>query len=518
MTKIVSPHSLALHEALMIEGQWDQYPEETLASLLPSGVSRHQVKDQLASGELVLLSDTPRSPVFKLSGGKVVPSDSNQIAISGSSVDTLERRFGSGSLSSSSPGHVGSDSLPPQSEPVYSPEPPVADQPAEPLAPPVQISDNFALPPLGPKVFAKSCTRPYGDSDSNDGEEKASNFGTLAVLAPATVASTTAESLRPIGLVGGSASRFSVDWALAARQGASALGSAASVVMLALWPAKLGDGTLYTEEELAEMAEAAIRVRFQLHVDSQGKLRVSGYHVNESAGYGDRVPVVHAERVGEHFEVAADEDLTLVWYPDESGNRPVTSTDYPADSGVDPYNILVTPIQEDGQELHSTEYPHPAEEQIELIVSFPADSGIEPLYLVFRKTARDERGVVTGQGEDIIGTWLEGASKDLGAPVPSQIADRLRGREFSNFDSFREAFWLEVANDEELLAQFGSRNQKTIKAGRAPFARIKDQVGKRNRFEIHHVEEIGNGGSVYSVNNMRVLTPSRHIDIHRKPL
>ncbi|MFL1455562.1 S-type pyocin domain-containing protein [Marinobacter sp. GN3S48] len=518
MTKIVSPHSLALHEALMIEGQWDQYPEKELASLLPSGVSRHQVKDQLASGELVLLSDTPSAPVFKLSEGKIVPADSNQIAISGSSVDNLERRFSSGSLSSLSPGRAGSDSLPPPSEPVYSPEPPVTDKPAEPQVPPVTISENFALPPLGPKVFAKSCTRPYGDSDSNEGEEKASNFGTLAVLAPATVAGNTAEGLRPINLVGGSASRFSVNWGVAVRQGASVLGTAVSGVMLALWPAKLGDGTLYTEEELAEMAEAAIRVRFQLHVDSQGDLRVSGYHVNGNAQYGDRVSVVHAERVGERFEVAVDEDLTLVWYPDESGNRPVTSTDYPADSGVDPYSILVTPIHEDGQELASAGYPHPSEEQIELIVSFPADSGIEPLYLVFRKTARDERGVVTGQGEDIVGTWLENAATDLGASIPSQIADRLRGREFSNFDSFREAFWLEVANDEELLAQFGSRNQKTIKAGRAPFTRIDDQVGKRNRFEIHHVEEIRNGGSVYDVNNMRVLTPSRHIEIHRKPL
>lgn len=518
MTKIVSPHSLALHEALMIEGQWDQYPDEKLASMLPSGVSRHQVKDQLANGELVLLSDNPSAPVFKLSGGKIAPADSGHIAISGSSINTLEKRFSSGSLSSSGPVRAGSDSLPPPSEPVYTPEPSVIDKSAEPQLSPVTISENFALPPLGPKVFAKSCTRPHGDSDCNENEEKASNFGTLAVLAPATVAGNAAEGLRPIGLVGGSASRLSVDWGLAVRQGASVLGSAIGGVMLALWPAKLGDGTLYTEEELAEMAEAAIRVRFQLHVDSQGNLRVSGYHVNGNAQYGDRVPVVHAERVEERFEVVLDEDLTLVWYPDESGNQPIASTDYPADSGVEPYSILVTPIQEDDQELAPAGYPHPSEEQIELIVSFPADSGVEPLYLVFRKTARDERGVVTGQGEDIVGTWLENASKDLGAPIPSQIADQLRGREFSNFDNFREAFWLEVANDEELLAQFGSRNQKTIKAGRAPFARIGDQAGKRNRFEIHHVEEIRNGGSVYDISNMRVLTPSRHIAIHRKPL
>ena len=514
MTKIVSPHSLALHEALMIEGQWDQYSDEKLASLLPSGVSRHQVKDQLANGELVLLSDTPSAPVFKLSGGKIVPAGSNQIAISESSIDTLEKRFSSGSLSSPGPGRISSDSLSPPSEPAYTPEPPVIDKPAEPKLPPVTISENFALPPLGPKVFAKSCTRPHGDSDCNESEEKASNFGTLAVLASATVAGNAAEGLRPIGLVGGSASRLSMDWGLAVRQGASILGSAVSGVMLALWPAKLGDGTLYTEEELAEMAEAAIRVRFQLHVDSQGNLRVSGYHVNGNAQYGDRVPVVHAERVGERFEVALDEDLTLVWYPDESGNRPVTSSDYPADSGVDPYSILVTPIQEDGQELAPDGYTHPSEEQIELIVSFPADSGIEPLYLVFRKTARDERGVVTGQGEDIVGTWLESASKDLGAPIPSQIAGRLRGREFSNFDSFREAFWVEVSQDSVLANQFSPPNLNRMRKGRAPRARMADTVGGRRSFELHHLNEIGEGGSVYDIDNMHVNTPKNHIRIH----
>ncbi|MDS1309092.1 pyocin, partial [Marinobacter sp. F60267] len=131
---------------------------------------------------------------------------------------------------------------------------------------------------------------------------------------------------------------------------------------------------------------------------------------------------------------------------------------------------------------------------------------------------RDERGVVTGNGEDITGIWLESASRDLGAPIPAQIADRLRGREFASFDRFREAFWLEVAKDTELIGQFSSRNQKTIKAGRAPFTRHNDHAGKRNRFEIHHVEEIRNGGAVYDVENMRVLTPLRHIQVHRRTL
>ncbi len=88
------------------------------------------------------------------------------------------------------------------------------------------------------------------------------------------------------------------------------------------------------------------------------------------------------------------------------------------------------------------------------ILVFPADSGIKPLYVVFKKTERDEPGVVTGHGEEIMGIWLEKASKGLGAPIPKEIADKLRGKEFANWDKFREAFWKEVSNDQKLLKQF----------------------------------------------------------------
>ncbi|WP_390886910.1 hypothetical protein [Buttiauxella noackiae] len=38
------------------------------------------------------------------------------------------------------------------------------------------------------------------------------------------------------------------------------------------------------------------------------------------------------------------------------------------------------------------------------------------------------------------GKWLEAASTDLGAPVPAQVADKLRGKKLNNFNKFREAF------------------------------------------------------------------------------
>src|SRR5690554_232251 len=380
----------------MIEGGWDQYSDKELASYLSSSsFTPARLRDQLASGELVLLKEIPAVPVFRLVSGSIVPAESSSIAIAENAVNAFGKRFGDRpAFPARGTAYAHSDNLAPPAKLDYTPEPPVIEPPPEPLPPPVVISENFGLPPLGPKVFAKSCTRPSRNTDSNEGQEKASNFGTLAMLAPATVTSPGANGLRPLSLISGSAMRLPKGWALAARIGVTMLGTAASAALLMLWPSKVADATLYTEEELLEMASAAIRVRFHLHVDATGNLRVAGYHVNNSTGYKDRVPVAHAELKGENFEVVVDDDFTLVWYPDDSGHRPLVSTEYPADSGIDPYSILVTPIQEDGQEHSPPGYQRPFEDQVELIVSFPADSGIEPLYLVFQKS-------VGSDGEDV---------------------------------------------------------------------------------------------------------------------
>ncbi|WP_080619159.1 S-type pyocin domain-containing protein [Yersinia pseudotuberculosis] len=149
------------------------------------------------------------------------------------------------------------------------------------------------------------------------------------------------------------------------------------------------------------------------------------------------------------------------------------------------------------------------------IIWFPADSGLEPVY-IYLKSPRDEPGVVTGHGERITGIWLAGAGKDMGAPIPTQIADKLRGRRFSNFGRFRAAFWREVANDPELVGQFIISNRERMSVGKAPKAKKIDSGGKRIPFEIHHVKFIKDNGEVYNIDNLRILTPKLHIELHSK--
>ena len=51
--------------------------------------------------------------------------------------------------------------------------------------------------------------------------------------------------------------------------------------------------------------------------------------------------------------------------------------------------------------------------------------------------------------------------------------------------------------------------------GLAPVSPRAGHAGKRIAFELHHIELIKDGGAVYDTDNINVVTPRRHIDIHR---
>ncbi len=149
------------------------------------------------------------------------------------------------------------------------------------------------------------------------------------------------------------------------------------------------------------------------------------------------------------------------------------------------------------------------------ITVFPVESGMPPIFTMFRDR-RNEPGVASGTGQSVTGNWLGAASTLEGAPILANVADKLQGRAFSNFNAFRRAFWKAVANEQLLMDQFTQLNKIDMRDGLSPSAIPSEQVGGRKKYEIHHIEPISEGGSVYDINNLRVLTPKQHIEIHSK--
>ncbi|MGL6242208.1 S-type pyocin domain-containing protein [Pseudomonas sp.] len=201
----------------------------------------------------------------------------------------------------------------------------------------------------------------------------------------------------------------------------------------------------------------------------------------------------------------------ITWTPlvdpqNTSTDFPLTETDLPIYEGA-----TVTP--------HTGRIdPFPAFDRYGFggfITVFPIDSGLPPIFTLLRDRRQDS-GMAIGAGQSVSGNWLGAAATLEGAPIPKQIADKLRGREFSSFDAFRREFWRTVAKDELLLDQFSFFNKIDIRRGLSPSALPSEQVGGRQKFEIHHIKPISEGGSVYDLDNLRVLTPKQHIRIHSK--
>jgi RHS repeat-associated protein len=122
-------------------------------------------------------------------------------------------------------------------------------------------------------------------------------------------------------------------------------------------------------------------------------------------------------------------------------------------------------------------------------------------------------GIVKGVGKVIQGDrWLRGSQGNAGF-VPAQVAQRLVGRNFKNFDKFREAFWQEVAADADLSKGFSTANVSRMKEGLSPVAVTSQQVGSRISYELHHATPIQHGGDVYDMDNIIVVTPRYHQEV-----
>jgi hypothetical protein len=113
---------------------------------------------------------------------------------------------------------------------------------------------------------------------------------------------------------------------------------------------------------------------------------------------------------------------------------------------------------------------------------------------------------------EIRGKWLKGTDGNAGY-VPGQVAKQLNGEAFGSFDEFRSAFWKSVASDATLSSQFTPANVARMRNGLAPFAPSSQTVPGQPTYILHHRTPINQGGAVYDMNNLLVVTPKYHAEL-----
>ena len=380
-------------------------------------------------------------------------------------------------------------------------------------------------------VFAKSCTLPDGtiNSISPGGAiptDPVSQYGEFALLGGRETDAQGNIPLKKINgtlpaslgtlLLGGvataTASGVSCGGLCAAGAVASgattgvAAGALVGVVAL-LWPSSLGDSSLYTEEQLQSLKEGRTRVRLTVEQQPDGTLKGYGYNTQKRRDW-EMIPVVQFVAQGSQQVADFGGGVTLIWTP---AADPSSTLGTPALEGAPqaPQIWIYPPTEQADNIIVSPIYPDAYKD---FILVFPSDSGVQPLYIVMN--VRKTPGTVTGQGEDVAGIWLIGASSGVGVPIPSDVADALRGREFKSFDTFRAALWKAVSGS-TASDQFVKQSVGRMRTGRAPRVRKADRVGGRLSYELHHIAKVSEGGGVYDVDNLRVNTPRNHIDLHR---
>lgn len=234
----------------------------------------------------------------------------------------------------------------------------------------------------------------------------------------------------------------------------------------------------------------------------------------DGAQVPSEVPVLAARfdaRSG-HYIVTTDDvpPRTLLWTPavEPSGNSTTLPVTPP------PTTTLAGPRLEP---LEGRLDVHPDLLDVgfdDYIIIFPADSGLPPLYVMF-KNRRYMAGEVVGKGELIKGEFLYEGNRE-GAPIPMQIASKMRGKKYSSWNAYRRRLWQLIGRSALFEGQFELGDLLIMRRGLAPLAEPDEQVGGRIKYEIHHIKKIADGGDVYDVDNMRIISPKFHVEAHQK--
>lgn len=244
-------------------------------------------------------------------------------------------------------------------------------------------------------VFAKSCKLPnsvidYRNPTGYIPTERLKEYGTFTLLGGRQVDESGRVPLKNIsGALPASFGGFALGGAALTSIGAGAGAAAGAItapvaagaligLMGLLAPTSLGDGSLYTEEQLRTLEQARTRVRLHVETQADGTLKGYGYNTQTRRDW-EMIPVVTFQARGNQQVADFVDGVELIWTPavDPSATLGIPALEaapqaphiwiFPPTPAAD--SIIVNPI-----------YPP---EYKDFILVFPADSGISPLYVVF---------------------------------------------------------------------------------------------------------------------------------------
>ncbi|AVO56678.1 colicin E3/pyocin S6 family cytotoxin [Pseudomonas chlororaphis] len=272
--------------------------------------------------------------------------------------------------------------------------------------------DRLSSPRLEPQpapvgcVFAKSCKLPnaiidYVTPTGFIPTDAVANYGALTLLGGREVEAGGRVPLKRISgalpanlgaltLGGVSAAAGTTGSGLGLISSGVAAGALLGLVAL-LAPSSLGDGALYSEEQLRNLKQA--RTRLRLRVEQQGDGSLKGYGFNtQGRREWEMISVAQFEARGEQQVADLGDGITLTWTP---------AVDLSSTIGIPPLEaapqtppIWIFPPTEAAERIIvSPIYPP---EYRDFILVFPVGSGVQPLYVVL--SVSDHKYHPTPQG------------------------------------------------------------------------------------------------------------------------
>ena len=347
--KIVNVDQLGFDEASRIEGDWSRFSDDELAAL-SSSKNASSIRNELESGDIALIVDSPSSPMLsKMENGFSV-SQQNAPLLSDYGVKKIGHRF-SGNYYGGTVAKSGGSLHPAKPMPTYIPEPVIKTQPS--IYDPIKISDNLSKPKTN-KIFAKSCSQPFGNTEACQKKESLNNafrfwgmfFSSAEAFVPPLPITAVAGAEITLG-AGATQNRTTNEKAALALTKIAGnfkdkqldnmrfsveTSPVMSVAVMLFKALQFGDKTQYTEDELRNMEEVQSRIRVQITepVGDNVYPTVQAYHVDDT-----RIPVRYVSKNEQaQYSVALEENgPTIYWSPDETGNQ-VPHTTPSQDDGV----------------------------------------------------------------------------------------------------------------------------------------------------------------------------------------